>query len=104
MTSLPIKATDRPLIAGDLNACVTDVSLEVPRRVAEAMLGQDIRTSAQLLSYGQAFPSAIAAALGWSGDQVASAMARLSGQLGASPPSRRMVAFGARDPNELDGR
>lgn len=104
MRPLPIKATDRPLLAGDLNAQVTPDALEVPRRLADEMAGQDVRNSLQLLSYVQAFPTALAVAFGWSGEQVASAAGRLSAQLGAPPPSRRMVAFGARNPNELRGR
>lgn len=104
MTPLPIKATDRPLLTGDLNACVTPEALEVPQKVAEAVGGQDIRTARQLLSYGQAFPTAMAVALGWSNEQVQSAITRLSAQLGAEPPKRRMVAFGARDPRELETR
>lgn len=104
MTPLQIKATDRPLFSGDLNACVTSDALEVPRKVAEAVGGQDIRTARQLLSYGEAFPTALAVALGWSNEQVQTAISRLSGQLGEAPPRRRMVAFGARDPRELEGR
>jgi hypothetical protein len=104
MKLLPIKATDRPLLSGDLNACVTSEALEVPRKVAEAVDGQDIRTARQLIAYGEAFPTAMALAFGWSNDQVASAIARLSVQLGGDTPKRRMVTFGARDPRELENR
>ena len=104
MLTLPIKATDRPLLAGDFNACVTPNALDVPRQVAAAVDGQDIRTARQLLSYGQAFPSAVAVALGWSNDQVQSAVSRLSTQLGVEAAKPRMVSFGARDPRELDNR
>lgn len=104
MKALPIKATDRPLLPGDLNACVTADALEVPRRVADAVRGQDIRTARQLLSYGEAFPTAMSLAFGWSNAQVASAIALLSKQLGSDAPKRRMVSFGARNPRELGGR
>lgn len=104
MRPLPIKATERPLLLGDLNARVTPDAIEVPRRLAEEMAAQDVRNSLQLLSYAQSFPSALALAFGWSGDQVTSAVTRLSNQLGASPPPRRMVAFGARNPDELNNR
>lgn len=104
MKKLPIKPTDRPLLSGDLNAFVTSEALEVPRKVAEAVDGQDIRTARQLLAYGEAFPTAMALAFGWTNDQVASAIARLSVQLGGHTPTGRVVSFGARDPRELDKR
>lgn len=102
MAALPLRATDRPLLAGDLNARVKLDALEVPRKVTEVAGRLDIRTARQLLSYGQAFPTALAASLGWTNEQVADAIVRLATQMGEEKaPPRPPVAFGARDPREL---
>jgi hypothetical protein len=72
-------------------------------------MGQGVRTAADLVSYMDAFPSAVAHLLHWPLRDVSAAKARLVAQLaGHEPaealrsPSRRAPPLGAMDPDELD--
>lgn len=102
MVNLRLQPCTRELAPGHLNARVVGGALEVPRPVAVAMDAHDVRDAAELVSFGQTFPTALGAALGWSPEQARSAIVELAAQLGMDPsPARRMVAFGARDPSGL---
>jgi hypothetical protein len=105
-----VTPSDAEVAPGDLHATISGNRILVPKAAAQAFAGQGVRTAADLLSYMQAYPSAVARALGWSGKDVAAATARLRAQLVGrvdkalleepddSPP---LPPLGARDPGEL---
>ena len=86
MQALIIQATNKKARPGDLAAQVEDQELRLPRAVALAMEREGIRTAADLLSYMQAFPSAVASLLHWQQRDVMEALARLKAQLAGRVP------------------
>jgi hypothetical protein len=85
---------------GDFGAVVRDDRILLPKNVGEAAGKLSLRNAEELVSYAQAFPSAVASALNWPAESVAPAARRLaeSLKLPAEPTSRPARAYGALDP------
>lgn len=108
MRALTLSPTDDTASPGDLRARVVDGRLLVPRQVAAAARDAGVRTAADLLSYMQSFPSAVADQLHWSAADVTAATQRLQNDLRGhvepeilAPPQRKSPVLGARDPAAL---
>ncbi|MBI1317849.1 MAG: hypothetical protein GC168_02735 [Candidatus Hydrogenedens sp.] len=95
---------------GDFGAQVTpgdSPSVEIPEPVLSALGSLSIRSAEELLSYADSFPTAIAASLGWSPQQVQQATQRLKATLHGFVPESllgefrpRPMSFGARPPED----
>jgi hypothetical protein len=108
MAGLAIQATDERAVPGNLHARVSGDKLLMPREIADAFKADGLRTAEDLISYIQAFPSAVAAKLSWSSRDVQKATARLRTQLRGKvdarllqPQRRPSPPLGALDPDQL---
>lgn len=109
---LPLKLKPLPLLSarpGDFGARVAGDSLLVPKQVLSALETLAIRNGVELVSYVNAFPSSVAAALGWSADEVARARASLVSTLHGvlpddilNPSPVPLRGFGALPPGATD--
>lgn len=107
--SLRIAAHGRPAKPGDLAAMVEGDTLLVPEAVAHLARSGGLRTASELVSYMEAFPSAVASQLHWKLEDVTVAVTNLHRQLTAAgetlPESSDFKpSFGARDPALLKRR
>ena len=105
MNSLRIKPSKSQASPGDFAAQVTDSNLLLPESVASALASHGVATAVDLVSYVQAFPSAVAADLKWSIPELTQAIARLNAQLVGhvderilNPPRRPKPGYGALNP------
>lgn len=105
MVPLRIRPTATKEVRGDLRATFDDDQLLLPERVSRLFSALGVRTAADLASYLQAFPSAIAGELGWEPEDVVHAWkllrAQLKGRVDAEildPSSHPSPAFGALPP------
>lgn len=105
-----VMPSDDEVSQGDLRATISGNTILIPRAAAQSFGQQGVRTAADLLSYMQTYPSAVAKALNWSDKDVSAATEKLRGQLAGKvdgallgdpkddPP---LPPLGARDPADL---
>ncbi|WP_459853774.1 hypothetical protein [Dongia sp. agr-C8] len=105
MAPLRILPYDVSSRRGDFQAKLSEDALLLPREVSDAAAQQGIRTAEDLLSYLQAFPTAIASQLQWRNEDVTLATQRLRQQLAGrvnpvhlDQTQRPNPPFGARPP------
>jgi Papain family cysteine protease len=107
MEPLKIKSIKSGIKPGDFGAIVDEsaLALELPEQIATTLQSQGVHTASELISYIEAFPSAIAARLKWTLPDVLSGLEALRGQLKGhvddavlSPTKRGPVSYGAMNP------
>ena len=113
MEPLRIKSTKSGFKPGDFGAVVDESSseLELPEQIATTLQSQGIHTATELISYVEAFPSAIAARLNWTLPDVLNGLEALRGQLKGhvddavlSPTRRGRTSYGAMNPATYKSR
>ena len=106
----PISSFAKP---GDFQASIDEASfvLLLPEDVATPLASHGVRNAAEIVSYVESFPSAIAADLGWTVPDVLQALNRLRDQLRGhvdeailNSPQRPKHGYGALDPSLLKRR
>jgi hypothetical protein len=107
---LIVTPSDAEVSQGDLHATISGNQILIPRAAAQSFDQQGVRTAADLLSFMQTYPSAVAKALNWSDKDVSAATEKLRGQLAGKVDSALLSdpkdnpplpPLGARDPAEL---
>ena len=76
MLIVPSSALSPPR-RGDLGATVEAETLKLPAEVIRSLAASQVRTAEELLSLLQAFPGALAGALGWELEDIQAAKQRL---------------------------
>lgn len=102
---LVIEASPESLAPGDLRVRISGNTIYIPSAAADEFSRHGVRTAADMLSYLEAYPSAVGSAFGWSDQDVAAAANRLRTELKGkvsdsllSPEQRTTPPLGARNP------
>ncbi len=83
MQPLTIKPTKSAVRRGDFDGIIDEsgLALELPERIASTLNSHGVRTAGEMVSYIEAFPSAIAADLQWTVPDVLRGLENLRSKL-----------------------
>jgi hypothetical protein len=109
--SMKLKPARLDFRPGDFGAAVVGGDLMLPEDIVNVLASHGVRTAAELVSYLQTFPSAVAHELHWTVSDVMKGLTSLGGQLRGyvddailNPPQRPKMGYGALDPSTLRRR
>jgi hypothetical protein len=104
LTIRPIQSAAR---RGDFDGTIDEsgLALELPEQIASSLKSHGVRTAGEMVSYIEAFPSAIAAELQWTVPDVLRGLENLRKKLRGhvddavlNPSTREQHSFGAMNP------